>query len=144
MKPLPQPILLGLLLALCALCTWQWHRETALRALAAQQSTDLTALQTAAAAATAQLNAQTAEILRLTSSLTELRNAPPPPDPAPALLETNLQLRETAAKQATALTAANTAIQQANQTIQKLTAERDALAKRLNDTTAKYNKLAAP
>ena len=44
----------------------------------------------------------------------------------------------------TALTAANTAIQQANQTIQKLTAERDALAKRLNDTTAKYNKLAAP
>ena len=149
MKPVPQGVLLTFILTLCGLCAWQWRREAALRGIAGRQFIEINNLQFAAHENDERINAADAGILRLTSTLTELRANSIPATEQEELQQTSVRLREGFDKQTAvlntqneALTKANTAIQQANATIQKLTGERDALTKRLNETTAKYNKLA--
>ena len=149
MKPVPQTALLALILTLCGLCAWQWHREGRLRAIATNQQTELETLKLASQEAVARLMTADSEILRLTGALTELRANSIPTAQQEEIQQANTQLRENFEKQNAAikeqnetLTKANASIQQANESIKKLTGERDALTKRLNETTAKYNKLA--
>ena len=151
MRPVPQSVLLSLLLAMCALCAWQWLREAALRGLAGRQFIQINNLQFTAHENDERIKAADAGILRLAGTLTELRANSIPATEQEELQQTSVRLREGFDKQTAvldtqngALIKSNTAIQQANATIQKLTGERDALTKRLNETTAKYNKLAKP
>lgn len=151
MKPVPQGVLLSLILTLCALCAWQWHREGSLRRISVQQGSELETLKAASQEADARIKAANSEILRLTGTVTELRANSIPIVQQEEMQQANLQLREGIAKQQAVLTEhhqsvtkANTAMQQANGTIRQLAAERDALTKRLNEVTARYNKLAKP
>ena len=151
MKPVPQGVLLGLILTLCGLCAWQWHREGSLRQIALQQGSELAALKLTGQEADTRIQAANAEILRLTGTITELRASSIPAAQQEELQQENAKLREGLEKQKAALatqnellTQADASIQQANESIKKVTAERDALTNRLNEVTAKYNKLANP
>ena len=151
MKPLPRSVLVALLLTFCALCAWQWHREAALRGIVSAQVAELTTLTADAAETAGRVMAANAEILRLTGTLAELRANSLPASEQQEIQQSHDRLREGYEQQTGvlnaqngALTKANDAMQQANATIQKLTGEREALTKRLNETVAKYNKLAKP
>lgn len=134
MRPVPNSILSLLLLALSVLCAWQWDRESKLRTLAETQRAQLTAITTQHDELESRVKAADAEILRITASLAELRTNSVSKETHAEALAASQTMREAGTKQ-------NAAIQQANDTIQKLTTERDDLAKRLNDITAKYNAL---
>ncbi|CAN5135316.1 hypothetical protein BH23VER1_BH23VER1_32090 [soil metagenome] len=151
MRPIPTPVLLALLLALCALSAWQWHREGELRTLARDQASDLASLNAERDELEARTKAADAEILRLTGSLSDLRTNSVAAAENEETLESNAQLSEAVRERNTliteqneAITEANAAIETANATITKLAAERDDLAEKLNEVTARYNKLANP
>jgi DNA repair exonuclease SbcCD ATPase subunit len=151
MKPLPNIFLSALLMALCGLCFWQWHREAQLRALVSFQSDQLTVLTVKRDELETRVKAADAEVLRITASLAELRANSVAKEVHEEALQANTMLRESVVKQNTAITQQNelitkqnASIQQANDNLKKLITERDDLAKRLNDLTAVYNKLAKP
>ncbi len=148
MRPLPTWFLLGLLVALCGLCGWQWHRETTLRRLSEAHARGESQALADVAELTERAKATDAEILRLTGALSELKSTSVSKElheeATAAIEQLKTTLQEAAnrlTQQQTALTQQNGLLEQANTTIQKLTAERDALVKRLNETTANYNKL---
>ncbi len=148
MKPVPNIVLSLLLVALCGLCAWQWHRETQLRSLAAAQRDELTVLHQKHEELEARMKAADAEVLRLTQSLADLRANSVSKTTHAEVLEANTKLRDTITKQNVAIAQQNeliakqnTTIQTANDNLKKLATERDELAKRLNDVTALYNKL---
>jgi DNA repair exonuclease SbcCD ATPase subunit len=149
MKPVPNILLSALLLALCGLCFWQWHREGQLRVLVAAQAAQLTALTVKRDELEARVKAADAEVLRITASLAELRASSVSKEVYEEALQANTALRESVVKQNTAITQQNelitkqnASIEQANDNLKKLITERDDIAKRLNDLTALYNKLA--
>lgn len=148
MKPVPNILLSLLLIALCGLCGWQWHRETQLRSLAATQRDELIALHQKHDELEARVKAADAEVLRLTQSLADLRANSVSKTTHAEVVEANTKLRAMITKQNAAITQQNeliskqnTTIQTANENLKKLAAERDDLAKRLNEVTALYNKL---
>ncbi|MBL9142168.1 MAG: hypothetical protein JNM99_00680 [Verrucomicrobiaceae bacterium] len=148
MKPVPNILLSLLLIALCGLCGWQWHRETQLRALAASQREAIEVLTAKRDDLDTRVKAADAEVLRLTQALAELRANSVSKDIHAEIVETNTKLRDAITKQNAAITQQNeliakqnAAIQIANDNLKKLATERDDLAKRLNDVTAMYNKL---
>ncbi len=149
MKPVPHQILALLLLALCGLCGWQWHRESQLRALVIAQQQDLATLAVARDELHTRVKQADAEVLRLTASLAELRANSVAKTVHDEALLANTQLRETLTRQNAAiaqqnerLLQQNAVIKQANESLEKRITERDDLARRLNEATALYNKLA--
>ncbi len=149
MKPVPNIVLSGLLLALCCLCAWQWNREASLRSLVATQQGELIALHQTHIDLEAQVKAADAEVLRITASLAELRSNSVSKEAHDETVQAVATLRETVTKQNAAITQQNElivkqngTIQAANDSLKKATATRDQLATRLNEVTALYNKLA--
>lgn len=148
MKPVPNILLLVLLIALCGLCAWQWDRESNLRLLLKDKITAVNALTTQRDELETRVKAADAEVLRITASLAELRANSVSKDIHAEALQANTLLRENVTKQNAAITQQNelitrqnTSIQQANESLKKLVIERDDLAKRINEVTAMYNKL---
>lgn len=151
MRPVPTFVLLLLLVALCGLCAWQWGRESKLREYALSQRDAATTLTAERDELETRVKAADGEILRLTGALSELRVTSVSKQEHDEVLAANTQMRESVEKQNLLLTQQNEAIQKqneaiakANESITKLAAERDDLAKRLNEVTAQYNKLANP
>jgi methyl-accepting chemotaxis protein len=149
MRPVPQSLLLALLIALCALCAWQWWRESALREMAIAQRGEVFRIAAERDDLASRMKAADAEILRLTAALTDLRSHSVSKQVYDEMVQSGQRLRDTAEKQNVtikdqneSITKQNAAVQQANQNIRKLTTERDDLARRVNDMTALYNKLA--
>jgi chromosome segregation ATPase len=149
MRPVPPAFLISLIVLLCALCAWQWHREVGLRTIALRQDGELAGIRAAHAELETRVKAADAEILRLTSSMNELRTNSVSKQQHDEALTVNTQMREDIGKQNEvikqqneSITAANVSIEKANESIAKLTSERDRLAKQLNDVTAQYNALA--
>ena len=149
MKPVPASLLSVLLLALCCLCGWQWHRESQLRALHNAALAEVMQLSTQRDDLETRVKAADAEILRLTGALAELRANSVAKQLHDDVVAANMQMRETLGKQNAVITEqndrlakANAAILQANENLMKVTAERDSLAKKVNEVTALYNALA--
>lgn len=151
MKPVPNIVLSMLLVALCGLCAWQWDRESKLRNVVSSQREQITRLTTQCDELEARVKAADAEVLRITSSLAELRANSVSKETHAEALQANSLLRENLVKQNTAITQQNelitkqnASIEQANDGLKKLASERDDLAKRLNAVTALYNQLVNP
>ena len=137
-----------LLLALCGLCGVQWWRESQIRAIAMALRSDLAAATAERDRLTERAKAADAEILRLNAAFADLRaNSVPKQD-----METAIQAAEQLNARIAALNQAflrqnqilqqhNEAMQKANGTIQRIAEERDNLAKKANDITARYNAL---
>lgn len=150
MKPVPSSLLCFLILALCGLCAWQWHRESRLREIATSLRTEMDRIVVLRDELEARAKSADAEILRLTGALAELRQNSVAAQVHNDLLAADTQLREDLVKQNTAikqqadaLTQANAAIMQANETMRTLAAERDGLVQKVNEVTTLYNALAA-
>lgn len=148
MRPVPQSILIALLAALCGLCAAQWWRESELRGRAVAQGEELGRLMGERDELAARAKAADADILRLTAALTDLRTNSVARQEHDEVARAAGQLRETVEKQNAAIREQNEAIirqnaavEQANETIRRLAAERDGLARRVNEVTALYNKL---
>lgn len=158
MRPVSSLVLTLLLIALCGLCGVQWWRESELRRLAEKQRDDIVRHEATQMEQESRIKAADGEILRLTGSLAELRTNSVSKEEFEELKEaaenhvavinkqneTILQQNENITKQNEALERFNAAVLQANETIKTLTNQRDDLAKRLNEVTAQYNKLANP
>jgi chromosome segregation ATPase len=149
MRPLPPALLISLLLALCSLCAWQWHRESLLREVTIQLQREASTFNAQLEELRQRAKAADAEILRLTGSLNELRTNSVSTQAHADLTQASIAMREGIGKQNAilkeqneSLLKQNAAVQQANETIKKLSAERDQLASRINEVTALYNKLA--
>jgi SMC interacting uncharacterized protein involved in chromosome segregation len=149
MKPLPSSFLIVLLLALCGLCAWQWHRESELRLLLTAKLTEVQQLSVQRDELETRVKAADAEILRLTGALADLRANSVDKQLHEDVVAANAQMREAIEKQNMAikdqnesLAKANAAIRLANENLKKVVAEREALAKRINEVTALYNALA--
>jgi len=149
MKPLPSSFLIVLLLALCGLCAWQWHRESELRLLLKAKLTEVQQLSIQRNELETRVKAADAEILRLTGALADLRANSVDKQLHEDVVAANAQMREAIEKQNMAikdqnesLAKANAAIRLANENLKKVVAEREALAKRINEVTALYNALA--
>lgn len=148
MRPVPQSVLLTLLAALCGLCAVQWWRESSLRGMAVAQRGELVRLAAERDELAARVKAADAEILRLTGAITDLRTNSVSKQVHEETTRANAQLRESVGKQNAAiheqneaLAKQNAAVAQANANVRKLAAERDDLARRINEVTALYNKL---
>jgi methyl-accepting chemotaxis protein len=148
MRPVPQAILVVLLAALCGLCAVQWWRESALRETAVAQRDALGTLTGERDDLTSRMKAADAEILRLTAAFTDLRANSVSQQAHEETAQANAHLRESVEKQNAAIKEQNEAIakqnlavQQVNENLRKLAAERDELAKRVNEVTGLYNKL---
>lgn len=148
MRPVPPALLLALLLGLCALCGVQWWRESVLRELAAGQARELAGAAAERGELVGRLKAADAEILRLTAAHSDLRSNSVSAQVHEEAIEAARNLREAAEKlggalreRDAALARQNAAVGQANESIRKLAAERDDLARRLNEVTARHNKL---
>jgi len=149
MRPIPQTILLFLLLALCGLCAWQWSRESILREVVTTQRNEIQTLTQLRDELEGRAKAADAEILRLTGTLAEMRAQSVSKDTLDEQQQAAMQLKEVVEKQNLAIKEQNDAIakqnasiQQANDTIKKVIDERDQLSKKLNEVTTLYNKLA--
>lgn len=149
MKPVPSSLLIVLILALCGLCAWQWHRETELRLIVKAKLMALEQVTAQRDDLESRVKAADAEILRLTGALAELRANSVAKQLHEDVVAANTQMRETLGKQNAVITEqnerlakANVAILQANENLMKVTAERDSLAKKVNEVTALYNALA--
>ena len=147
-RPVPLGILLLLLLGLCGLCAWQWNREEQLRDLTRRQLAENADLRKALDENSARAKAGDAEILRLTETLSDIKTASVAKsqyDEALAAAQTMREgvLKQNAAlkEQQEALLKANAAVAQANQSVEKLAAERDGFIQKLNALTLQYNKL---
>ena len=148
MRAVSPSILLVLLLAMCSLCAVQWWRESALREMAMIQRFELLKTTAARDELDSRMKNADAEILRLTTAVGELRANSVAKQAHDDAIQANTQLRENIEKQNVAIKGQNEAIanqnaavQQANDHIKKLITDRDDLAKRLNEVTARYNKL---
>ncbi|MEY4483835.1 MAG: hypothetical protein RL693_1287 [Verrucomicrobiota bacterium] len=148
MKPVPNRILSLLLFALCGLLAWQWARESKLRLLLNNKVTESNQYASQREELESRVKAADAELLRISGSLGELRSNSVSKEIHTEAQEANTALRDTAIRQNAAITQQNEfinkqndGVQKANDNIRKLTTERDELAKRLNDVTAKYNEL---
>jgi len=151
MRPVPTSILFILLLSLCGLCAWQWSRESELRKLASDQRAEIQQLYALRDELEGRAKAADGEILRLTTSLAEMRAQSVAKTALDEQQQAAMQMKEMVEKQNLALkqqndaiTQMNASMQQANETIKRLGAERDEVTKKLNDVTALYNKLANP
>lgn len=149
MRPVPASFLLTLLIALCVLCAWQWHRENSLRKVIMERSEAFAVLEAERAEIETRVKATDAEILRLTGLVSELRTNSVSKVERDDLVKANTQMRESIEKQNAvvkelneSVTKANASIQQANENVKKLAAERDELAKKVNEVTERYNALA--
>ena len=147
-RPVPLAILLLLLVGLCGLCAWQWNREEQLRELTRVQLVENAELRKALEESTTRAKAGDAEILRLTGALNEIKTASVAKTQYDEALEATRTMREGVLKQNAALKdqqdallKSQAAVAKANQTIEKLTTERDGLGKKLNSLTLEYNKL---
>src|SRR4051812_20354077 len=132
MRPLPASFLITLILALCLLCAWQWHRETGLRNVVAAERSQVESLQVERDDIEARVRTADAAILQLTASLNELRANSVTKKEKEDVMGQNNRMSEVIGKQGALITEqnasinkANTAIQQANETIKKVTLERD-------------------
>lgn len=141
-----------LTLALAALCFWQWQRESSLAADLRQTRDALARAESLARTESARADSATARHIEAAARAEEARRA------GQSEREELERLRRTAADRdalAAALEQANARILQANEnidkgnasaraaagTIQRLAAERDDLARRLNERTEAYNAL---
>jgi predicted nucleic acid-binding Zn-ribbon protein len=145
-KPPPTSFVVALLLALCALCAWQWHRESLLRELYVSSQTELAKLRREHDETLVRVKAADAEILRVNQGLTELRANSVSKVEHGELTERNTTLKEGIEKQNAmileqnaSLTKAAASIDQANRNIQALTTQRDELVTKLNATIAEVN-----
>lgn len=150
MKPVPSIFLLLLILLLCGLCGWQWHRENLLRELAITQRAALDTLNAERSELESRVKAADAEVLRLTGAIAELRQNSVSAQEHSDLVASSTRLRDDLVKQneflkqqSEALTQANASIVQANETVKLLTTERDSLVTKVNEVTTLYNALAA-
>lgn len=148
MKSVPSIVLSCLLLALCGLCGWQWHRESQLRALLSGEMAKVHTLTAERDDLLGRVKAADAEVLRLTASLSDLRANSVSKEVHAETQTANTTLKEAVTKQNVAITQQNetlakqnAAIIKANDNIKAVVAERDALAKKLNEVTAMYNEL---
>lgn len=148
-RPVPLAILLLLLLGLCGLCAWQWNREELLRVLTRSQLSEIEGLKKALDESSLRAKAADAEILRLTEALNEIKTASVAKtqyDEAVAVAQTMREgvVKQNAAlkEQQEALLKSQAAATKANQTIERLTGERDGLGQKLNALTQQYNSLA--
>jgi predicted nucleic acid-binding Zn-ribbon protein len=148
MKPISNLVLCVLLLALCCLCAWQWHHETALRKLYDKALAEVALLNNERNELETRVKAADGEILRLTAAQAELRANSVSKQLHEEAVTANTTMRGLIEKQNTTITTQNEqltkaaeAIEQANTTIQKLTTERTSLTTRLNEVTTKYNDL---
>ncbi|MEY4483214.1 MAG: hypothetical protein RL693_666 [Verrucomicrobiota bacterium] len=156
MRPISQPILILLIAILCSLCVWQWWRESSLREITVQQRNEISKLSTERQEMESRIKEADMEILRLTSSVTDLRTNSVSKEALDELAQNRKRLQETLEKQSLllrqqnesivtqneALTTQNIAIKQANETIKKLVEDRDKLVKQINEVTLRYNELA--
>ena len=149
MKPVPSSVLIVLILALCGLCAWQWHRESELRLIVKAKLMALEQVTAQRAELETRVKAADAEILRLTGALADLRTNSVAKQLHEDVVAANTQMRVALGKQNAVITEqndrlakANAAILQANVNLKKVTAERDSLAKKVNEITALYNALA--
>ena len=150
MKPVPSTVLCILILSLCALCAWQWHRENQLRQIASLLRTELEDVVAQRNELETRAKTADSEILRLTGTVAELRDQSVSLQVHNDLIAANTQMREALAEQnvaiksqADTLIQANASILKANESVRNLTAERDGLAQKINEITAMYNALAA-
>jgi hypothetical protein len=148
MKPLPLKGLLGLLVALCLLCGWQFYREFGLREWNENLADRTVRLQVEVQELNSRAKAADAEYLRLTGALNELKATSIDRATHDAMVEANKKMAEGVEKQnayiseqTNALEKAVAAVKQAQEQVAGLLKERDAVVKRLNDTVASYNKL---
>ncbi|TLD71114.1 hypothetical protein FEM03_09375 [Phragmitibacter flavus] len=158
MRPVSSLVLTFLLIALCGLCGVQWWRENELRRIAEKQRDDLVRHEAVQMEQDARIKSADAEILRLTGSIADLRTNSVSKlefDELKTAAEGHVatinrqneiivQQNESITKQNEALEKFNAAMLQANETIKTLTTQRDDLAKRINEVTEQYNKLANP
>lgn len=149
MKPVPNSLMVVLVLSLCGLCGWQWMREVALREISNMERVELASALKQRDELESRVKAADTEILRLTGSLNEVRANSLSKEDHDAMTAENGKMREGIEKQNAVIleqnekiNQANVTIQQANDNIKKLNAERDSLAKKVNEVTALYNKLA--
>jgi hypothetical protein len=147
-RPVPLAILLLLLAGLCGLCAWQWNREELLRDLARRQTAEIADLRKSLDENSARSKAADAEILRLTEALADIKIASVSKTQYDESLAAAQTMREGVLKQNAALKEqqdlllkANAAVAQANQSIEKLSTERNGLTQKLNALTLQYNKL---
>lgn len=141
MRSFSLTVLFLLLLAMCGLCGVQWWRESRIREIAVGLRSELMAITAQRDQLNDRAKAADAEIVRLNAAFVELRaNSVPKPDfeTSMAALE---QANARALAQNQALQRQNEAMQKANVTIQHVATERDSLAKKANEITAKYNAL---
>ena len=145
-----KPLLIACCLALCGLAVAQWFREAEVRRLHTAAGSALDTARADLAALRDTLTARDAEVVRLTAlqqatvaerdaakqevvALTEklaaLTAAGPPPNP------------EAVAKRNAEITAQNEALARQNEALKKLAAERDDLARRLDERTKEWNAL---
>src|SRR5690349_14668118 len=136
MRPVPASLLIMLIVALCLLCAWQWHRETELRKVLVDQRIQLESVQAERDEIEARVHTADAAILQLTGSLNELRANSITKKEQDEVMGQNKRMSDVIGKQSAlitdqnaSITKANGAIQQANETIKKVTLERDGLAK---------------
>lgn len=148
MRPVPPSILILLLLAMCGLCAVQWWRESGLREIAVTLRSDLATMTVERDRLNERAKSADAEILRLTAAFTDLRSNSVSRDEHAALLQILENLRcqmdlqnSVIAEQNAAVKAQGLSTQNANEIIRKLVAERDGLAARVNEVTARYNAL---
>lgn len=156
MRPIPSTILILLIAALCSLCVWQWWRESDLRQITVKQQNEIIRITGERQEMESRIKEADLEILRLTTSVTDLRANSVSKEALDEQSQRQKKLSETLEKQGTvlqmqnesitkqneAIATQNTAIKQANETIKKLVEERDKLVKQVNDVTARYNALA--
>ena len=158
MRPVSSLILTLLLIAICGLCGVQWWRESELRHIAEKQRDDLVRQEAVQLEQETRIKSADAEILRLTGSLAEMRTtsvAKQEFDELRTAAEGHvatinkqngiiIEQNESIKKQNEMMEQFNASVLQANENIKILTAQRDDLARRLNELTAQYNKLANP
>jgi len=144
MRVSPVPLLLGVTLALCGLCIAQWFRESTLRHRLDDARTQITAEVAAHHETTKKLSALENEIARISQlrADTEAKLL----EVTDALTDAQSRLTQTAAAVADhndLVQAHNDALTEANQRLQRVTAERDHALQELNQRTRAYNDLRA-
>ncbi len=147
MKPVPANMLIAVVLMLCALCGWQWHREGLLRRITVDQAALLTSLEASLQESENRNKSSNAEILQLTGLVVELRGQPDASEELAVLKNSHEELKKAFESQSAklqeqneSLSKADGSVRTANDSIRQLMKERDSLAERLNDLTRKYNK----
>src|SRR4051794_33922926 len=117
MRPVPASFMIILIVALCLLCSWQWHRETGLRKVVADERSQLESLQVERDEIEARVRTADAAILQLTGSLNELRANSVTKKEKEDVMGQNNRMSEVVAKQNALITDQNASINKANTAI---------------------------